>query len=106
MKMQRNRHSGRELVYNGTFDQGAMDRLTYWHFDVANGRQGLLIPSHVISVMKDMDKKNDGSLNAKGLQLEAGHAYQLRFTAGAKKAKSLQVNITGAQEQLKQTTVR
>ncbi len=45
------------LVYNGTFDQGAMDRLTYWHFDGSKGRRGLLIPSHVISVMKDMDKK-------------------------------------------------
>lgn len=93
------------LVYNGTFDQGAMDRLTYWHFDGSKRTTGSVDPESRDFRYEGHGQKTTARLTQKGLQLEAGHAYQLRFTAGAKKAKSLQVKITGAQEQLKQTTV-
>ncbi|MEJ6529356.1 carbohydrate binding domain-containing protein [Exiguobacterium sp. USCH10] len=85
-------------VYNGTFDQGAMDRMTYWTFDpgVTKGT-GTVDPVERLFRFETNKKKGaPATLVQKGIQLQEGHEYVLRFKARAERVDGLQVGLNGA----------
>ncbi|MCA0981889.1 carbohydrate binding domain-containing protein [Exiguobacterium aestuarii] len=85
-------------VYNGTFDQGAMDRMTYWTFDpgITKGT-GTVDPVERLFRFETNKKKGaPATLVQQGIQLQEGHEYVLRFKARAERVDSLQVGLNGA----------
>ncbi len=85
-------------VYNGTFDQGAMDRMTYWTFDpgVTKGT-GTVDPVERLFRFETNKKKGaPATLVQQGIQLQEGHEYVLRFKARAERIDGLQVGLNGA----------
>lgn len=85
-------------VYNGTFDQGAMDRMTYWTFDpgVTKGT-GTVDPVERLFRFETNKKKGAAAtLVQQGIQLQEGHEYVLRFKARAERVDGLQVGLDGA----------
>ncbi len=85
-------------VYNGTFDQGAMDRMTYWTFDpgVTKGT-GTVDPVERLFRFETNKKKGaPATLVQQGIQLQEGHEYVLRFKARAERVDGLQVGLDGA----------
>ncbi|WP_215113569.1 carbohydrate binding domain-containing protein [Exiguobacterium sp. s63] len=85
-------------VYNGTFDQGAMDRMTYWTFDpgVTKGT-GMVDPVERLFRFETNKKKGaPATLVQQGIQLQEGHEYVLRFKARAERLDGLQVGLNGA----------
>ncbi|WP_214731176.1 carbohydrate binding domain-containing protein [Exiguobacterium sp. s195] len=85
-------------VYNGTFDQGAMDRMTYWTFDpgVTKGT-GTVDPVERLFRFETNKKKGaPASLVQQGIQLQEGHEYVLRFKARAERVDGLQVGLNGS----------
>lgn len=85
-------------VYNGTFDQGAMDRMTYWTFDpgVTKGT-GTVDPVERLFHFETNKKKGaPATLVQQGIQLQEGHEYVLRFKARAERVDGLQVGLNGA----------
>ncbi len=85
-------------VYNGTFDQGAMDRMTYWTFDpgVTKGT-GMVDPVERLFRFETNKKKGaPATLVQQGIQLQEGHEYVLRFKARAERVDGLQVGLNGA----------
>ena len=86
------------MVYNGTFDQGAMDRLTYWTFDsgVTKGT-GTVDPAVRHFRFETNKKKGEpATLVQKGIQLNEGREYVVRFNARAERLDGLQVGFVGA----------
>ncbi|WP_269318263.1 carbohydrate binding domain-containing protein [Exiguobacterium sp. KJ 601] len=87
-------------VYNGTFDQGAMDRMTYWTFDpgVTKGT-GTVDPVERLFRFETNKKKGaPATLVQQGIQLQEGHEYVLRFKARAERIDGLLVGLNGANE--------
>ncbi len=85
-------------VYNGTFNQGAMDRMTYWTFDpgVTKGT-GTVDPVERLFRFETNKKKGaPATLVQQGIQLQEGHEYVLRFKARAERVDGLQVGLNGA----------
>ncbi|WP_214737845.1 carbohydrate binding domain-containing protein [Exiguobacterium sp. s162] len=85
-------------VYNGTFDQGAMDRMTYWTFDpgVTKGT-GTVDPVERLFRFETNKKKGaPATLVQQGIQLQEGHEYVLRFKARAERVDGLQVGLNGS----------
>ncbi len=84
-------------VYNGTFDQGAMDRMTYWTFDpgVTKGT-GTVDPVERLFRFETNKKKGaPATLVQQGIQLQEGHEYVLRFKARAERVDGIQVGLNG-----------
>ncbi|MGA9466187.1 MAG: carbohydrate binding domain-containing protein [Exiguobacterium marinum] len=84
-------------VYNGTFDQGAMNRMTYWTFDpgVTKGT-GTVDPVERLFRFETNKKKGaPATLVQQGIQLQEGHEYVLRFKARAERVGGLQVGLSG-----------
>ncbi|WP_214785461.1 carbohydrate binding domain-containing protein [Exiguobacterium sp. s183] len=85
-------------VYNGTFDQGAMDRMTYWTFDpgITKGT-GTVDPVERLFRFETNKKKGaPATLVQQGIQLQEGHEYVLRFKARAERVDGLKVGLNGA----------
>lgn len=86
-------------IYNGTFDQGGMDRMMFWNFSVNN--EAALATASVSENTRDLHVGiEDGGnhpeavqLNQKGLNLVKGNDYQVSFKARANKARTVQVSI-------------
>ncbi|WP_034770755.1 carbohydrate binding domain-containing protein [Exiguobacterium marinum] len=84
-------------VYNGMFDQGAMNRMTYWTFDpgVTKGT-GTVDPVERLFRFETNKKKGaPATLVQQGIQLQEGHEYVLRFKARAERVGGLQVGLSG-----------
>jgi len=70
------------LVYNGTFDQGAMDRLTYWQFDSGLSKSlGAVDGLRQFTYTARGKKGLTSTLTQRGIQLKEGGQYILRFDA-------------------------
>lgn len=84
-------------LYNGTFDQGAMDRMTFWQFDAgATKGTGTVDPDARHFVFKSNGKKGaPATLSQRGVQLQEGHDYVLSFNARSERIRSLTVGIDG-----------
>ncbi|WP_214767277.1 MULTISPECIES: carbohydrate binding domain-containing protein [unclassified Exiguobacterium] len=87
-------------IYNGTFDQGAMDRLTYWQFDAGKTKgTGSVDPVTRVFTFKTNTKKGqNATLSQQGVQLVKDHQYVLRFKAAAKRVNKINVQLTDATE--------
>ncbi len=83
-------------IYNGTFDQGAMDRLTYWQFDAGKTKgTGSVDPVTRVFTFKTNTKKGqNATLSQQGVQLVKDHQYVLRFKAAAKRVNKMDVQLT------------
>ncbi|MDX5979654.1 family 16 glycosylhydrolase, partial [Exiguobacterium profundum] len=87
-------------VYNGTFDQGAMDRMTYWTFDpgVTKGTGTVDSVERLFRFETNKKKGAPATLVQQGIQLQEGHEYVLRFKARAERVDGLLVGLNGANE--------
>lgn len=85
-------------VYNGTFDQGAMDRTTYWTFDpgVTKGTGTVDSVERLFRFETNKKKGAPATLVQQGIQLQEGHEYVLRFKARAERVDGLQVGLNGS----------
>ncbi|WP_074035190.1 carbohydrate binding domain-containing protein [Exiguobacterium profundum] len=85
-------------VYNGTFDQGAMDRMTYWTFDpgVTKGTGTVDSVERLFRFETNKKKGAPATLVQQGIQLQEGHEYVLRFKARAERVDGLQVGLNGS----------
>ncbi|GEN56341.1 hypothetical protein GCM10012290_08310 [Halolactibacillus alkaliphilus] len=84
-------------VYNGTFDQGTMDRLTYWHVDTNDAEVNAYVPADIRQFVAEIidggDNKEAITLRQKGIQLTATDEYKLSFKAKAKASREIQVGL-------------
>ncbi|ASI34329.1 glycoside hydrolase [Exiguobacterium sp. N4-1P] len=87
-------------IYNGTFDQGAMDRLTYWQFDAGKtkGTGSVDLVTRVFTFKTNTKKGQNATLSQQGVQLVKDHQYVLRFKAAAKRVNKINVQLTDATE--------
>ncbi|GLX70186.1 hemoblobin-interacting domain-containing protein [Paenibacillus glycanilyticus] len=86
------------FVYNGTFDLGRLDRLTYWHFNTADG-------AAATASVDPEDREftaniSNGGANAssitllqKGIKIVPNNDYQLKFKASAASDRTIKVGI-------------
>ena len=84
-------------VYNGTFDQGNMDRMTYWNFSVDNASATASVSENDRELHVDIEDGGTHSeavqLDQKGLNLVKGNDYKVSFKARADEARTIQVSI-------------
>ncbi|MWC26895.1 carbohydrate binding domain-containing protein [Paenibacillus sp. MMS18-CY102] len=88
---------GGNHVYNGTFDLGRIDRMTYWHWATngatatasvdADGRQLLATISNGGAAADSV------SLVQKGINLVQGNDYRITFKAKAEVARTIAVGV-------------
>jgi beta-glucanase (GH16 family) len=86
-------------VYNGTFDQGGMDRMMFWDFSVNN--EAATAAASVSETTRELHVAiEDGSnhpeavqLNQKGLNLVKGNDYKVSFKARSNQERTIQVSI-------------
>jgi beta-glucanase (GH16 family) len=86
-------------VYNGTFDQGGMDRMMFWNFS-ANKEEAAASASVSENTRELHVGIEDGGshpeaiqLIQKGLSLVKGNDYKVSFKARADEAETIQVSI-------------
>ncbi|QKS72369.1 carbohydrate binding domain-containing protein [Paenalkalicoccus suaedae] len=79
-------------IYNGTFDQGRMDRTTFWQFesDVATG----VVPEDTRRFTYTFDGAGEAELMQPGLVLPAGD-YTLAFNTMSDASAPISVSVTG-----------
>ncbi len=88
-------------VYNGSFDQGRVDRMTFWHVTTGDGASATAAVDP-ISRYLDVNVTNAGGgasgvqVLQKGILLESGMEYQLAFNAAAQSTRDIEVELTNA----------
>ncbi|WP_246055333.1 carbohydrate binding domain-containing protein [Pseudalkalibacillus caeni] len=85
-------------IYNGTFDQGEMDRMTFWNFIlVADAKATASVNEESRELSVKIGEPGDApeavQLNQKGIPLIKGNDYQLTFDARADIPRTIQVGI-------------
>ena len=88
------------LVYNGTFDKGKIDRLTYWNLTAMNGANAsMAVPEASrdlnIDIKAGGQTLSDVVLDQRGLKLNAGMSYDVRFSIKGDKTKTIKVKLVG-----------
>ncbi|WP_176167279.1 carbohydrate binding domain-containing protein [Mesobacillus jeotgali] len=84
-------------VYNGTFDQGGMDRLMFWNFSVGDAIAAAAVSEKTRELHVEI--KDGGSypeavqLDQKGMNLSAGNDYKLSFKARADEPRTIQASL-------------
>ncbi len=76
-------------IYNGTFDQGRQDRMTYW---LISGAAGSVDPS--ARELKVSNITNNASLVQKGMEFLKNDSYELKFDARSLSNKNVTVQFT------------
>lgn len=84
-------------IYNGTFDQGRMDRMTYWNFIDHSSESTASVDEKTRELLVT---NNNGGVNPtdiqiiqKGLNLISGNEYKATFRAKAVKPTSIQLDF-------------
>ncbi|WP_246017785.1 carbohydrate binding domain-containing protein [Mesobacillus subterraneus] len=84
-------------VYNGTFDQGGLDRMIFWNFKVNDGNAKATVSEKTRELhvaLEDSGNQPEAiQLNQQGLNLVKGNEYKLSFKARADKTRSIQAGI-------------
>lgn len=88
-------------VYNGSFDQGEPNRMSYWHLAVSGGASATAsVPSQPaserklnVAVARGGVSASDVKLVQKGLYLLEGQDYELAFDAKASRARTIEVGL-------------
>ncbi|WP_042167280.1 hemoblobin-interacting domain-containing protein [Paenibacillus gorillae] len=88
-------------IYNGTFDLGRMDRMTYWNFDVQAGASATAsvdpVARELLAAITNGGNSADAiALSQPGLKLQANNAYKLTFKASADANRTIAVAIRKA----------
>jgi hypothetical protein len=85
-------------LYNGTFDLGEQNRMTYWHVEAANGAAVNAKVNDAGQLKLDITAGETGAeenveLLQKGMFLIQGHDYKLTFEADSSSARSATVQL-------------
>lgn len=84
-------------VYNGTFDQGDMSRMMYWHLVNNNGAASARVSedSRELKVSISDGGTSPGAITLvqKGMKLIAGQTYQISFSGRASTARDISVEL-------------
>ncbi len=88
------------LIYNGTFDKGGLDRLTYWNLDGQNGAAATMhVPETTrdlhIQINKGGSDLSDVNFNQQGLSFSEDANYTVAFAASADKMQPMKVKLVG-----------
>ncbi|KPB04766.1 carbohydrate binding domain-containing protein [Bacillus sp. CHD6a] len=83
-------------IYNGTFDQGRMDRMTYWNL-ILNGADAQGYVEEVTRALR-VDVKEDRTSDSvqlvqKGISIKSNNEYTLSFDASAVEGRDIQVAV-------------
>lgn len=89
-------------LYNGTFDQGRRDRMTYWTFEAGGGAaaDASVDPAEralYVAISQAGGAEEDISLSQQGIELLEGNDYRLMFRASAAEERTLRVKLTSAE---------
>ncbi|WP_186579870.1 carbohydrate binding domain-containing protein [Aquibacillus kalidii] len=84
-------------VYNGTFDLGEMDRMTYWHFDASTADASASVDSDTrelsVAITDGGSSAEDITLTQKGMNLLKNNNYQFTFDAKAEEERDVTVKL-------------
>ncbi|WP_339207823.1 carbohydrate binding domain-containing protein [Paenibacillus sp. FSL K6-3182] len=84
-------------VYNGSFDLGRIDRLTYWNFNKAGGNAAASVNADTrelkISNLDGETEPKSISLTQSGINLLKENDYKVTFKARAASARSIQIGV-------------
>jgi beta-glucanase (GH16 family) len=84
-------------VYNGTFDQGSMDRLMFWNFSVDDAVAAASVSEDTrelhVAIEDGGIETEAVQLNQKGIYLVKGNDYKATFKARADEARTIQAGI-------------
>lgn len=89
---------GGNHVYNGTFDLGHVDRMTYWHFKAGSGASATASVNadrqFVASITNGGASAEAVKLSQKGISFVEGNDYELTFKAKASKDRSIAIGAS------------
>jgi beta-glucanase (GH16 family) len=81
-------------VYNGTFDQGGMDRLMFWNFSVGDAAATASVSEDArelrVSIEDEGSHPEAIKLDQQGVNLIKGNDYKLSFKARADESRTIQ----------------
>ena len=84
-------------VYNGTFDQGRMDRMTYWNLVTQDASAMSSVDEATrelhVSIADGGSNSNAVRVNQKGINLIKGNDYKATFKARSNEPRSIQVDF-------------
>ncbi|MCM3694342.1 carbohydrate binding domain-containing protein [Neobacillus niacini] len=84
-------------VYNGTFDQGGLDRLMFWNFSVNDAVATASVSEQTRELHVEIEdggaEPKDVQMNQKGIYLVKGNDYKATFKARADEARTIQAGI-------------
>jgi beta-glucanase (GH16 family) len=84
-------------VYNGTFDQGGMDRLMFWDFSKNDALAAASVSEETrelhVSIEDGGSNPEAVQLNQKGMYLVKGNDYKATFKARADEPRTIQVAL-------------
>lgn len=87
-------------IYNGTFDQGAMDRLTYWDIAAPSAEANAYVPEYTRVFTAIITDGGDSAealrLAQTGLQFTPTDDYQLTFNAKTDAARDIEIGFVSA----------
>jgi hypothetical protein len=85
-------------IYNGTFDQGSMDRMTYWNFQVVDASAVASVAEESrelqVAIQDGGVRPSDVQINQKGMYLVKGNDYKATFKARETEPRAIQVDFT------------
>lgn len=84
-------------VYNGTFDQGGMERLTFWNFLVNDAAATASVSEETrelhVAIVDGGNHPEAVQLNQKGLNLVKDNDYKVSFKARTDEPRTMQVSV-------------
>jgi len=84
-------------VYNGTFDQGGMDRMMYWNFSVDKAKASASVSENArelhVAIEDGGSHPEAVQIDQKGLNLVKGNDYKVSFKARAEMPRTIQVSV-------------
>jgi beta-glucanase (GH16 family) len=84
-------------VYNGTFDQGGIDRMMFWNFSVEDAAAKASVSENTrelyVAIEEGGSLPEAVQLDQKGINLVAGNDYKLTFKAKAAEPRPIQVSL-------------
>jgi len=96
--------SNGNYIYNGTFDQGAMDRLTYWDVAAPSVTADTYVPESTRVFTAEITDGGDSAdaltLAQPGLTFTPTDEYELNFTAKAASARNIEVGFVSADKEV------
>ncbi|MCM3665171.1 carbohydrate binding domain-containing protein [Mesobacillus subterraneus] len=85
---------GGNHIYNGTFDQGGMDRLMFWNFSVGDAAAAASVSEDArelhVSIEDEGSHPEAIKLDQQGVNLVKGNDYKLSFKARADEPRTIQ----------------